>query len=334
MLAMNLSTRYPLHATPLHQAFGSRVQSAVPLARYTAARLGGPADLLLEVETAQDLVDAVSLCWREGLPFVILGGGSNVLVSDAGVRGVVLVNRTRQVIFYDSAAQALRDTHLTIRDPQRLVWAESGVNFGLLARQAAQRGLAGLEWAVSIPGTVGGAVVGNAGAHGGDMAGNLVLAEILHRGSEQEPLPLRQPWPAEKLAFAYRSSVLKRREAVGVVLGAWLRLENSTPEAVQARMQTFIDYRKRTQPPGASLGSMFKNPPGDYAGRLIEAAGLKGIRIGDAQISPLHANFFINTGNCTAADIFDLIRLVQQTVAEKFAIHLELEIELLGEMQT
>ncbi len=133
------------------------------------------------------------------------------------------------------------------------------------------------------------------------------------------------------MAYAYRSSRLKKEPGRAVVLGALLKLERSTPEQVQAKLDEYVAYRKRTQPPGASLGSMFKNPPGDYAGRLIEAAGLKGARSGDAQISPVHANFFINLGRATAADLHDLIRLAQATVAEKFGVVLELEIELLGE---
>lgn len=307
----------------LRTTFGSRLQEQAPLARLTAARLGGPADALLEVENSQELMDAVLLAWEHDWPFIVLGGGSNVLVSDAGVRGLVILNRARQVRFEEQA------------EPPT-VWAESGVNFGLLARQAAQRGLAGLEWAAGIPGTLGGAVVGNAGAHGGDMAGNLILAEILHLPDDRrQDKPERQVWPVEKLEYAYRSSVLKRRGKTSrpsaVVLAAQLRLERSTPAQVQARIEEFVAYRKRTQPPGASMGSMFKNPPGDYAGRLIEAAGLKGARVGEAQISPVHANFFINLGNASAGDIRALIELAQETVLRKFGVALELEIELIGE---
>jgi UDP-N-acetylmuramate dehydrogenase len=309
----------------LRTNFGSRLQEQAPLARLTAARLGGPADALLEVENSQELMDAVLLAWEHDWPFIVLGGGSNVLVSDAGVRGLVILNRARQVRFDEQA------------EPPT-VWAESGVNFGLLARQAAQRGLAGLEWAAGIPGTLGGAVVGNAGAHGGDMAGNLILAEILHLPDDgQQGKPERQVWPVEKLEYAYRSSVLKRQGRTdrsrpsAVVLAAQLRLERSTPAQAQARIEEFVAYRKRTQPPGASMGSMFKNPPGDYAGRLIEAAGLKGARLGEAQISPVHANFFINLGNASARDIRALIELAQETVLRKFGVALELEIELIGE---
>jgi UDP-N-acetylmuramate dehydrogenase len=309
----------------LRQTFGSRLQEQAPLARHTAARLGGRADALLEVETAQDLVDAVLLAWEHQWPYLILGGGSNVLVSDAGVRGLVILNRARQVRFND-------------REQPPTVWAESGVNFGLLARQAAQRGLAGLEWASGIPGTLGGAVVGNAGAHGADMAGNLLVAEILHpHSAAQQGETQRQEWPVEEMEYAYRSSIIKRQtmqdrgRSLPVVLAALLRLERSTPENVQARIDEFVAYRKLTQPPGASMGSMFKNPPSDYAGRLIEAAGLKGVCVGDAQISPLHANFFINLGNASSSDIRALIELVQEEVMHVFGVKLELEIELVGD---
>ncbi len=303
----------------LQVVFGQRLQKDIPLARFTSAHVGGPADVLLEINTVDELVQAATLVWNEGLPWMILGGGSNVLVSDAGVRAVVLLNRARQVNF-DEACEP------------PAVWAESGANFGLVARQAASRGLAGLEWAAGIPGTVGGAVVGNAGAHGGDMAGNLVVADILQRNpNAQEGLPNRELWPTERLGYAYRTSLLKRLSGQVVVLAAQLRLERSKPETVQAKIDEFVGYRRRTQPPGASMGSMFKNPPGDYAGRLIEAAGLKGARVGEAQISTLHSNFFINHGQATAADIYALIEMARRTVAEKFGVHLELEIELVGE---
>jgi UDP-N-acetylmuramate dehydrogenase len=300
----------------------ARLEYGAPLARHTAARLGGPAEVLLEVHSTPELEEALRACWQLDLPYALLGGGSNVLVSDAGVRGVVILNRARQVRFLEQL------------DPPQ-VWAESGANFGMLARQAAERGLAGLEWAAGIPGTLGGAIVGNAGAHGSDMASNLLLAEILHRihlpGNGQAGEIRREEWPVERLAYAYRSSALKRQPGQAAVLAATLRLERSTPEAVQARMDEFVAHRRRTQPPGASLGSMFKNPPGDYAGRLIEAAGLKGARSGDALISPVHANFFINLGQARAADFYALIGLARQAVQERFGIQLELEIELLGE---
>jgi UDP-N-acetylmuramate dehydrogenase len=268
------------------------------------------------IETGDEMVKAVSWLWQEDMPFLVLGGGSNVLVSDAGVKGVVILNRAREVRFDDQATPPT-------------VWAESGMNFGLIARQAASRGLAGLEWACGIPGTLGGAVVGNAGAHGGDMAGSLMVAEILHHDKEKPSG--REQWTVERMAYEYRSSILKRRPREAIVLAARLRLERSTPEAVQLKVEEYTDYRRRTQPPGASMGSMFKNPPGDYAGRLIEAAGMKGLKIGGAEISSLHANFFINTGTATATDIYALILVSQDRVAQQFGVKLELEIELVGE---
>ncbi len=319
---MSAARLSPADLARLQAAFGARLQIHAPLARYTAARLGGPAEALLLAETLADLDQAARLAWENGWPLTILGGGSNVLVSDAGVGGLVALNRAEAVIF-DEAGDAPG------------VWAESGVNFGRLARLAAQRGLAGLEWAAGIPGTLGGAVVGNAGAHGGDLAGNLRLAEILHRFPAQEgDLERgiwREAWPVERLEYAYRSSRLKRHPGQAVVLAARLGLERSTPEVVLARCDELTTYRKRTQPPGASLGSMFKNPPGDYAGRLIEAAGLKGAQVGAAQISPVHANFFINLGGASAADLYNLLRQAQAAVAERFGVQLEPEIELLGE---
>jgi UDP-N-acetylmuramate dehydrogenase len=303
----------------LESAFRKQMRREVPLAPYTAARLGGPAELLLEVRSANALEQAVSLLWEEGLDFVLLGGGSNVLVSDLGVRGVVLLNRARKVRF-DAAAQP------------PTVWAESGANLGLLARQAALHGLSGLEWAAGIPGTLGGAVYGNAGAHGGDMAGNLLVAEILHCKELMQPgACVREQWSVEKLELAYRSSSLKRSPGRDVILAALLHLRPGDPAAIQAKMDEQVAYRRKTQPPGASMGSMFKNPPDDYAGRLIEAAGLKGLTIGDAQISSVHANFFLNLGKAKAADVAALVRQVRQAVLEKFGVELELEIEMLGE---
>ena len=319
----------------LKAAFGDRLREAEPLKRYTSARVGGPADALLEAQTTDELAEMAFFLWQKGLPFMVLGGGSNVLVSDAGVRGVVLLNKARQIRFDESG------------DPPT-VWAESGANFGLLARQAATRGLTGLEWATGIPGTVGGAIVGNAGAHGKDMSGNLMVAEILHLnrlmsssegfsaradyliGAGSTPEFLKETWPVEQFAYEYRDSILKRKTLQAVVLVALLRLGMSTPGVVQAKMDEFAEQRRQTQPPGASMGSMFKNPPGDFAGRLIEAVGLKGKRIGEAQISPVHANFFVNTGNATASDIYALISLARQTVAQKTGVNLELEIELVG----
>lgn len=296
----------------LRAIFGSRLQENVLMANYTTAHVGGTADGLLIVHTAGELEETVRQLWALNAPFYILGSGSNVLFSDRGLRGVVIINRAKTV-------------KIDVHTAPPTVWVESGANLGAVARQVALRGLSGLEWAATIPGTIGGAVYGNAGAHGGDMAGNLVLAEILHRHKG------RETWTGEQMTFDYRTSALKRHPGEAVILAARLQLSFSTPADVQARMEELAAKRRRTQPPGASLGSMFKNPTGDYAGRLIEAAGLKGTRIGGAVISQVHANFFINDKKATASDIGKLIKLAQDTVLEKFGVKLELEVELVGE---
>jgi UDP-N-acetylmuramate dehydrogenase len=307
----------------LQNLFSDRLKERVSLARYTAARVGGIADAFISVSSKEELKDVVGRLWSLEIPFLIIGGGSNMLVSDAGVRELVIYNRARQVRFDE-------DSHT----PK--VEAESGAKIGLIARQAAARGLAGLEWAAGIPGTVGGAVVGNAGAHGSDMADSLLVAEILHRHKEGGKTLgnlqlLVEDWPVHRLEFRYRNSILKRQKDSMVVLSAEFPLMRSTPEEVQKKIQEFVSFRQQTQPPGASMGSMFKNPPGDYAGRLIEAAGLKGTRIGGAEISAKHANFFINHGDASAMDIKKLIDLAHSQVYERFGVSLDLEIELVGE---
>lgn len=295
----------------LRSAFGERLRENEPLARYTSARIGGQADALLRVASADDLAAAAKALWNLDVPFIVLGGGSNMLISDAGVRELVILNEARKVRFNDS--------------DQPSVWAESGAGLGVIARQAAAKGLSGLEWAAGIPGTLGGAVAGNAGAHGGDMSMSLDLAAILHRTAG------RQEWSTGDLAYGYRTSWFKQHRNEAVVLSGSLKLAHKPAGEIRAQMDTFLAYRRLTQPPGASMGSMFKNPPGRSAGRLIEAAGLKGKRVGNAQISPLHANFFLNLGEARAADVYALLHEARQTVLEQSGVELELEVELVGE---
>ncbi len=294
----------------LYAKFGDKVKENVLLAPYTSARIGGPADILLTADSAAELAGIVKFMWKQEMPFTLLGGGSNVLVSDKGVRGVVILNRAKKTTFHAGA--------------EPTVTAESGVVFSNLANRCASKGLAGLEWAATVPGTLGGAVYGNAGAFGGDMADNLLWAELLTENGKER-------FTVEQMGYGYRTSVLKRGEIKAVVLLVELALKNSTKEEVKVKIQQFSAHRKATQPPGASMGSMFKNPPGDYAGRLIETSGLKGTRIGNAEISPVHGNFFINHGATKAEDIRALIQLVQKTVKEKQGVELELEVEFVGD---
>jgi len=294
----------------LRQKFGDAVQENVSLAPYTSARIGGPADVLLTVRSADEFADAMQFIWENELPYYVLGGGSNVLVSDKGVRGIVVLDKAKEVQFETGDSPTVR--------------CEAGVIFSNLANRCASKELAGLEWAATVPGTLGGAVYGNAGAFGGDMAGNLVYAELLTKNG-------RETYSVEQMGYGYRTSVMKRGEINAIVLSALLRLKNSTKDEVSVKIEQFSERRKATQPPGASMGSMFKNPAGDHAGRLIEAAGLKGTRIGAAEISTLHGNFFVNHGKTKAEDVLALIRLVQKTVVETFSVQLDLEVELVGE---
>ena len=307
MIPMN-----PARLSELRATFGDRMQENVPLSGYTAARIGGPADVLVFVHNADQLVQAAEKLWKMDVPFFLLGSGSNVLVSDRGVRGVVLINRARLLKFNSQADIPT-------------VHAETGVSCNDIAQRSARLGLAGLEWAASIPGSLGGAVYGNAGAFGGDIAGNLNSVELFHR---QEG---RQTWPVGKMEYGYRTSLLKRTHQPVIILSAELALKHDNQADIQRKMEEFSVRRHASQPPGASMGSMFKNHPDGKAGQLLEAAGLKGKSIGNAVISNQHANFFINNGETSADDMRALIEMAQKAVLDQFGIKLELEVELIGE---
>lgn len=305
----------PAHIALLRDHFGERLQENVLMSNYTTARIGGKVDGLLIVTSALELEEAARFLWKSDIPFYLVGSGSNILVPDNGIRGVVIINHARLVKI---------DTHTS----PPTVFAESGANIGSITRQVALRGFSGMEWAANIPGTLGGAVYGNAGANASDLNTSLMLADILHRenGNEQ--------WTGDRLQYGYRTSWLKRNPDQAVVLSARLKLAPSTIEKVQAKMEAFSEKRKSTQPTGASMGSMFKNPEGDFAGRLIDEAGLRGTRFGSAEISQAHGNFFINQGGATASDFWQLIQLAQKTVKKKFGVDLQLEVELLGDWKT
>ncbi len=313
---MNLKTSVmdAIH-THLRDVFGERFQRDVELSRYTSARIGGPAEMFVTVTTTQELVHAAELAYNLGLPYFLLGGGSNILVADGGVPGLVIFNRARDIRFRHTGASVI-------------CTVESGVNLSSLTRQCIAKGLGGLEWAVNVPGTVGGAVVGNAGAHGGSMADSVRTVTVWKPG-----VGIRT-YEAAQLEYGYRDSVLKREQGTDrprrVVLSAELELTPETATVLQARADGFVAQRKQTQPTGASCGSMFKNPEHFYAGYLIEAAGLKGYRHGNAVISEKHANFFINDGGATAEEVRALIAEAWNSVREQFNVEMELEVELIG----
>ena len=309
------------------EELGLEIQTRVSLAPMTAIRVGGVADYLATVTSIHQLLKLVRWCRSEGLAYFILGGGSNILISDAGIRGLVINNRCRGVRIDKAPCNE------AAYDDRPYLMAESGAAMAGVARRSVNEGLAGLEWAVSVPGTVGGAVIGNAGAHGGEVKDNLVDVLLL---DDQGDL---QEFKVDEMQYAYRRSTLKRKQNLKagfgpVVLSANFRMQPGDKTEIKKRAHGFLAHRRRTQPAEPSLGSTFVNPEGDFAGRLIEAAGLKGAAVGGAQVSSTHANFIINpkgAGGASAADIMALIEHIQMTVESQFGINLEREVQLAGE---
>lgn len=299
-------TDRPLHAA-LVRVFAERVRADEPLARHTSFRIGGPADLLVQPDTAEELGVLVREAAAAGVPVTLLGGGSNLLVGDGGIRGVVvkLGRGFRQV---EWSADGVR--------------AGAAVQLGRLARDAVARGLAGLEHAEGIPGTVGGALFMNAGAYGGDVAATVDAVW----GVDGTGAVRRIDRAA--LAFAYRRTALP---SPFVVTAVGFRLRPEPAETIRTHMESVRARRVASQPQGEpSAGSIFKNPRGDHAGRLIEAAGLKGRRIGGARISPRHANVIVNEDRAWAVDVQALMTTAQRAVWERSGVWLEPEVRLVG----
>ncbi len=296
------------------------VRRQASLAPYTSFHIGGPAEYLAVITRLEHLLAALNLLHDSRTPFLLLGGGSNILISDAGVPGLTLINQCKKARWPEHSQQK----------EQSVIYVEvdAGAPLAGFARESINRGLAGLSWAVSIPGSVGGAIVGNAGAHGGDIAGALVNVRVWRSGQ-------LETWSAERMAFSYRSSRLKGADADPaahpVILSATFRLRPDADGQAATQATAAIQHRRSTQPAGKSAGSIFKNPPGDYAGRLIEAAGLKGQCSGEACISEKHANFIINRGQASAADVMNLINLIRHEVWRQFGVLLEPEILFIGD---
>jgi UDP-N-acetylmuramate dehydrogenase len=286
-----------------------------PLARYTSWRIGGPARVLAVAAGQQELRDALAWARERGMRVALLGGGTNTLVDDAGFDGLVIRYREAQLRVTEQGEQAL--AHVTAGSPM------AGT-----ARRLAHQGWAGLEWAEGLPGTVGGAVYGNAGCYGGDVAGALMRAWLLVDDQVEE-------WPLERMQYGYRTSALKQSAREGfeaqrpLIVAAELRLQRADPRELEAQMERTAALRRSKTPAGQSCGSVFKNPPGDSAGRLIEAAGLKGARSGAAEGSHKHANYIVNLGGATSADVLRLVELVRERVLAEFGIALEREVQVL-----
>ncbi len=295
-------------AASLERVCPGGVRVNEPLARHVSFRIGGPADILLLPRTMRDLEAAAAWLYREGEPFTILGRGSNVLIADRGVRGIVIkTGRGQEGVAY--AGHRVR--------------AECGVSLPSLSRKASGRGLAGLEFAAGIPGSVGGAVAMNAGAHNHSIADVVEEVRVLTPGGEAR-------WAGSDLQFQYRESRLQHEP--GVVLEAALVLRPADPRETLARLDEWLLTRAESQPLGPpSSGCVFRNPEGDYAGRLIDAAGAKGLRVGGAVVSDRHANYILNTGGATAEEVLSLIALVRTRVRDQGGRDLATEIKLIGE---
>ena len=285
-------------------AFGVRGQ---PLAPHTSLRIGGPADFFLRVASEKDLVGAIQVAREHELPVFVLGGGTNLLVADRGIRGVVLQNAWREA-----------------RVDGGVVTASSGSELAHVAAVAARAGVEGLEWMATVPGTVGGAVHGNAGAFGGETADALLDADLMDLNGDG--------WTAKagELGYSYRTSALQGTPIVCV--RARFQGKAGDRGAAVRRIKEMANERIKKQPLAQpNTGSIFRNPPGDHAGRLIEAAGLKGRTVGGATVSEKHANFIVNAGAATAEDVRTLMSVVQREVAKRFGVELVPEVELVGE---
>ena len=283
-----------------------------PLAPLTSFKIGGPAAFFAEPADAAALAVCLDFASRYGLPVLVLGGGTNLLVADAGFPGLVVRCGTRTWSVEPGPGGAV-------------LRAGARAPLAAMARDTARSGWMGLEWAEGIPGTVGGAVVGNAGAFGGE------IAAVFRRATCYAPDSGEMTLTAADLAFVYRGSALRDAPpGTRFLLAAEFSLSTGDAEVLQSQMRDYAARRRAHTPAGASCGSVFKNPPGDHAGRLIEAAGLKGAEAGAAIVSPIHANYIVNRGGATAGDILALIERIRSTVRERFGVTLELEVRLVG----
>lgn len=280
-----------------------------PLASRTSFGIGGPADFFVELSRPKAIEELIDGCVQRGIPYLLLGAGTNLLIADAGIDGVVVrvVNREHEV-------------------DGRVVRAGAGLKMMRLARIVADAGLRGFEFAIGVPGTVGGAVYQNAGCWGKELREVLVSVEGFIPGAG------KTTWKPADLKFGYRTSALREGALKGaLVVEAVIQLERGDGEEAKALMAKLTRERNETQPiKTKNCGSVFKNPPGDSAGRLVQAAGLKGAREGNAMVSTMHGNFIVNEGGATAADVKRLIERIQAEVRRRFNIELETEVEMVG----
>jgi UDP-N-acetylmuramate dehydrogenase len=290
-----------------------KIRPQVPLANFTTWKVGGLAEWLVEPTDLAQTQEAIDWAKSQGLPVIFLGAGSNLLISDRGLPGLVVVTRKLRWMETEFDVDRCR------------IHVGAGRMIGSLALQAARKGWTGLEWAAGIPGTAGGAVVMNAGAHGACMADVLISTKVLTAAGESINLP------QSALEYSYRHSNLQGSDSL--VLSAYMQLQPAeNAAAVLSKTNDDLERRHTTQPyDRPSCGSVFRNPLPQFSAKLIEDAGLKGYNIGGAEVSQLHANFIINRGDATATDIFQLIAHVKSTVSQRWGVELETEVKMMGE---
>ncbi len=294
----------------LQNEFGGALRRNVPMRDYTSFRIGGAADAVLFAQSEEQLVRAVRLCKEAGERYLVVGNGSNLLVSDRGVRDLVII---------------IRDAFSQVSFSDETMTVGAGVRLTAAAQTAAGQSLSGLEFAYGIPGLVGGALAMNAGAYGGEMAQIVQSVRIL------EPDGEIHEFSNEQMEFGYRKSALKNGR---IALSATLLLHRGEEEAIRARMAQYKSARQEKQPLSfPSAGSVFKRPEGHFAGALIENAGLKGVSVGGAQVSQKHAGFIVNTGTATCQDVLELIKLIQKRVLEQSGVQLETELRPVGDFE-
>ncbi|MCD4751626.1 MAG: UDP-N-acetylmuramate dehydrogenase [Anaerolineaceae bacterium] len=300
----------------LINSFGDHARINESIAPYTTIRIGGSVDVLMVAHNETELSEMTQTCWDLNIPMMVLGNGSNVLVSDKGIRGVCIINHADQIKLIENPKTPGEMNHIS---------TESGALLGKVSRFAEEQSLTTFEWAEGIPGTIGGSIIGNAGAYGGEIAGNFISAKILQRGKK------KSLFISEDMDFRYRYSTFKHNEEDFIVLSAIFKLVAGEKETIRQRMLENQKKRRKKQPSHKSIGSVFKNPANDYAGRLINRLNLKGMRIGDVMISYEHANIFVNVGKASSIDYRRLIELTQKKVLAHYGIQLEPEILFLGE---
>lgn len=288
---------------------GERIRFNEPMCMHTTFRIGGPADVLVIPSSPDEIINVLGYCRQKNVPLFVFGLGSNLLVRDKGIRGV---------------AMKLGEGFKKVAIKGEKVYAEAGIGISELSREVALKGLSGLEFAEGIPGSLGGAIVMNAGAYGGEMK------DVLGSVSAIDHLGNRCEFAAAELGLGYRSSIFQKGECI--IISAIIELKRGDPELIAGTMEQYALRRRAKQPLDLpSAGSTFKRPPGFFVGPLVEQLGLKGFQIGDAQVSTKHAGFIVNRGNAKAEEVLQLIAHIQEAARQKMGVELHPEVRLIGE---